>query len=236
MAHAGLAFLIAVMAAAGVPAQETTTAPQDSERAVVKKVLDEQGAAPVIQWIQQRRYGKVTIEVGGRLKPAVGPPNAKFVTPASVLNDLRLLGVDVETFAAEIAAIGPVEKRQVVISQADVGPAGGGGATTTGAQSSGSARTCREMSEQAAIRIASNKGCRDGRVSSVDEEGEDIHVMFSVFQITGECRDASTEQVRGFTARIKCTSRATAQLTVEGPDGFVSASVHTSQLGFSFTN
>lgn len=180
MARVGVALLLAALAAAGTAAQEATTTTQQGlqeQHAVVQQVLDEYGSAPVIQWIQQRRYGKVTIEVGGRLKPAIGPPNAKFVTPASVLNDLRLLGVDVKTFAAEIAAIGPVEKRQVVISQEDVKPAGAGN-TTTGSPSSTGAKTCREMSEQDAIRIASNKGCRDGRVLSVDEEGEDIHVMF----------------------------------------------------------
>jgi hypothetical protein len=235
MARVGVLLLTAILVSAGIAAQETATVAREAEVAMVQKVLEVYGAAPVIQWIQQRRYGKITVEVGGKLKPAVGPPNAKFVTPASVLHDLKLLHVDTQTFAAEIATAGPVEKRDLVISQDDVGPAGRDGATTTGSRSSGGARTCREMSEQAAIRIASARGCNDGKVLDVAEEGEDQHVMFSVFEVRGECRTTDF-RVRHFIARIKCTSSPTARLTVESPNGLVEVPVNTSQLSFRITD
>jgi hypothetical protein len=236
MARARFAFLAVALTAAVVVAQDTATVPQTDERAIVQKVLEEHGAAPVVQWIQQRRLGRITIEVGGKLKPAVGPPNTKYVTPSSVLADLKLAKVDARTFAEEIAAGGPVEKREMVISQQDVGPAGGGAqSSATGTRSQGGPTSCRDLSGQTALRTASSRGCHDGRVLSAEEENKD-YVMFEVFQVTGECRDAATEKTRTFTARVKCTSSPTARLTVEGPNGFVDAAVHTSTLSFAFTD
>ncbi len=216
--------LVAVVLAADTPPPVPAPSPASSEAgdprtddlAAVGRVLEEHGVDVVIEWIREKRMGRITLEVNGRLKPALGPPNRRFVTPASVLHDLRLSRVDVATFASEISGAAPVDRKTMVISQADVASGGRPGppaSGTAGSQSSPSSETfdetdldarCKWSARSLMTQAGAHNGCTSVNVTDVRSEVVPKMNTQTVYTVTGTCVSSSDSRVHGFEAGARC--------------------------------
>ena len=80
----GWAFLIE----AGGPAHE--------DLRVIDAVIRQHGKPPFVKMILANRSGRITLDVDGKQKTGYGPPNQRFVTAATIAQDLASMGADVE--------------------------------------------------------------------------------------------------------------------------------------------
>lgn len=207
--------------APSVPAQPAGAPPGDrgsrteNDAAAVARVLDEYGSGVVIDWIRAKRRGKITLEVNGRLRPSIGPPNPRFVTPASVLHDLELSRVDVATFQAEIAGAVPVDKDQMVISQADVasggssGPQSRGGADSpTSSQVAGNQMDldsrCRASARSLVTTAATRESCTSVNITEIRSDALPKMNTATIYRVTGSCVATSDGRVHPFDAGARC--------------------------------
>lgn len=71
-----------------------------SEENSVKELIDKVGKPRLIQFIRRHSYQRITIEVNGTLRESYGRPQLVYVTPRSVLHDIKLVGMSVKKFAA----------------------------------------------------------------------------------------------------------------------------------------
>jgi hypothetical protein len=226
------------------PAAEAAAQQQrDSDLATIQKVVESKGTATVSEWIRARRHGRITVEVGGRLKPSFGPPNHRFVTAASVLYDLQLAKVDVATFAREVAGLEPQAPRDVVISQQDVGGGGHGGSSTGGSPASAPMAPgeidvpehCRSAARAFALRHAAERGCGDGRVESLDGADKAKLTAEVYMELRGTCADTESGAVRRFESTIRCSVKPVGGvLWVEGSDEPITVSTGCGLVAFRF--
>ncbi len=231
----------------GEPERAATAADATAQRddlPAAAAVLDQHGAAKVVDWIRERRHGKVTIEVGQQLKAAVGPPNLKLVTAASVLHDLRLAGVTVDELAAELARRGEVSGAPLVIAQKDVGPPKGA-TTSAHPRAEGAANDdagdgagqCASVVPRRAVEIAADRGCSDGVAEAVTVDPSTSAAARPVYTVRGSCYDHQQKRTRRFEAGIKCgTKKLAGQLQVEGSDRPATHATESSSVWFKLVD
>lgn len=63
---------------------------------VIDDLIRQHGKSPFVKMILAERSGRITLDVDGRQKTGYGPPNHRFVTGASVAQDLASMEVDIE--------------------------------------------------------------------------------------------------------------------------------------------
>ena len=106
----------------------------------IERLLEEYGKQPFIELIRDKRHGTISVQVGSTIRKSVGPPNKKYVTPLSILYDLRATGITMAELPAELTPHLDAERSQpIVITQKDVGEFSNAG-DTGGAATSDSPR------------------------------------------------------------------------------------------------
>lgn len=203
--------MLGATAVAREPAGPETQQRAAEELEIVGQVLADHDVAVVVDWIRKQRRGKITVEVAGQLRPSLGPPNQKYVTPASVVYDLHQIEVEPEDFAEAIARLQPVAHEPMAIGQKDLGRSTGAPAGSSGKAASGDGAECEKIAWRRAAEVAADKGCAGPVVADVDAVEEDRFVA------TGSCRDTATDEQRDFEVVIQCRGKPfPGKLWVEG--------------------
>jgi hypothetical protein len=172
--------------------EDVSATDQLRDHRIVASVLESHGPKTVAKWIRKQRRGKVTVEVNGSLRPSIGPPNPKYVTPVSVLYDLRMLDMSAEEFAREVAGVVPVDDTKIVITQDDVGPVGGESDEEPQAGDDGTSKqSCVSVVRERVPGATASNGCVVSTVEDVSAVDSSDQERPSQYTVEGWCLDGS---------------------------------------------
>jgi hypothetical protein len=191
-----------------------------AERSAVEQAIAEFGTPAIIDYLLEVRSARVTVEVDGKLRPAVGRPNAKLVTPASILHDLAQAMVDPLRLRDILVKRGPPKALQTRITQDDVGSASGSAESAT-ATGSGEVTqdSCIAVARRNGAACAARKGCTNPEVTSVELKEPGDAVRHPRYLVTGACR-TDGGSTGTFEATVKCFVRKLPRgATIESESG-----------------
>lgn len=70
-----------------------------SEMRRLSRLIDQYGKHAIIDRVLKLRNGKITVEIEGLFKDAIGRPHYSYITPKSLLKDIHSAGLSVRQFA-----------------------------------------------------------------------------------------------------------------------------------------
>ena len=86
-----------------------------SEVRYISKLIDEYGKNAIIDWILKVRNGLITVEIEGAFKDSAGQPQHSYITPRSLLKDIKTAGLSIAQFATELVEVERKKQRQARI-------------------------------------------------------------------------------------------------------------------------